>query len=316
MKTALWPFSSDSYKIFQLLLTDPRITERSLAREFNVTEKTIGNWLRYAFNNVIVRTPVFRRKSFINFREYIYFVRARDPDEFYESLINKNNGILFCSVQTGFSNLQIVSTGEINLKEEVVFSGTRSDYHVSIPPKRDFSESFRLMEEKLNSIGDLNPSPSPLIWRNEYYTKWNEDMEKIYLQLFNDMRKPFRQILRETGVDFQIFKKWLKDRDEFGQTIIMYFPDGVSAYQPTTYCIETEHDSLLIDLFSNLPVSCYFYRLDDRLLMKLYLPYTTKGKKVVRNILRALRKKELVQDYANSIDEYYYTPGKTPFVED
>ena len=41
----------------------------------------------------------------------------------------------------------------------------------------------------------------------------------------------------------------------------MYFPDGLSAYQPTVYCLETDHDYLLIDIFSSLPVPAVFFRI-------------------------------------------------------
>ena len=99
---------------------------------------------------------------------------------------------------------------------------------------------------------------------------------------------------------------WIRNRDDFSQTITMYFPEGLNTYQPTVFCVESEYDSVLIDLFSWLPVSTVFYRVEDKLLISFYLPYNLEGRYIVREVLSTLRKKELVTNYTNSIVEYYF----------
>lgn len=268
--------------------------------------KTGESWINSALRKQIIGIPVFRRYSFLNFKEYFYFIRTADPYGLYENLISENDDLMYFCVQTGLSNFQIISTQEIDPKGEIVLSGCRSDYYVTVPPKTTLENSISTILKKLKNINEENIKPSPLVFRESHYEKWDKGMEAIYRELRNNMRKPFLQVIKNTGTYSNKIAKWMKSRDEFGQTIITYFPQGVAAYQLSIFCIETEYDSLLIDLFSSFPVSTIFYRLDNCVMMSIYLPYTLEGRAIVHKVLSELRKKELVGEYTNSITEYHY----------
>ena len=307
MRSSFWPHTVDTYDLFRVVLENPRIPKNHISRKFNVKNpKTGASWINSALRKQIIGVPVFRRKSFTNFREYFYFIRTADPHGLYENLISENDNLMYFCVQTGLSNFQIISTQEIDPKGEIVFSGSRSDYYVTVPPKTTLENSISTILKKLKNISEENIKPSPLVYHKSHYEKWDKGMESIYRELHNDMRKPFLQVIKNTGTYSNKIAKWMKSRDEFGQTIITYFPQGVAAYQLSTFCIETEYDSLLIDLFSSFPVSTIFYRLDNRVMMSIYLPYTLEGRSIVHRALSELRKKELVGEYTNSITEYHY----------
>ena len=304
-----WQYSVDPYDIFAYLVQNPRIPKASIARKFNVNPKTGTLWWDAAVSKQIIRLPIFRRKSFLNFREYFYFLNVEDPYSIYEELRTNTEGIMFYSVQTGFSNFQIVTTKKITPPGDIVLTGERSDYYVSIPPNCSFEMSISLIKEKLSNIDKFNPTPSPLVYHDRVF-EWDTVMEQIYQKLYNNFRRPIREILRTTDAYSDKVIEWIRNRDTFGDTIIMYFPEGLPAYQPATYCIETEYqyDSLIIDLFSSFPVSTIFYRLHDKLMISMFLPFALEGKKITRRILSVLRKKELVGKYTNSIDEYFNSP--------
>lgn len=308
MRTRFWSYHVDPYDIFLCLLNNPRIPKSEIARRFNVNHKTGNKWFEAAIKQQIIRLPIFRRKSFFNFREYFYFLNVKDPHELYVEMQSNLEGIMFYSVQTGFSNFQIVSAKKMTPPGKVVLSGERSDYHVTIPPNCTFETSISSIEKKLSTLSTVNSSPSPLVYHDEIFEEWDDLAEQIYQKLYNSFRRPIKEILRTTDAYSDKIIKWLRNRDRFGHTIIMYFPEGLAAYQPTTYCIETEYDSLLIDLFSWLPVSTIFYRLNRKMIMNVFLPFNVEAKQLIRRILSVLGKKELVADYTNSIDEYGYRP--------
>jgi len=308
VRHAPWSYSVDPYEIFTYLMENPRIPKIEIARKFNVNPKTGQIWWDAAIQRGIIRLPIFRRKSFLNFREYFYFLNVEDPHELYEEMQSNLDGIMYYSVQTGFSNFQIVSTKKINPPGEIVLFGERSDYYVSTPRNCTFQTSISLIEKKLSSLDLFKPTLSPLVYHNEVFEEWDNLMERIYQKLYDNFRRPIREILRTTNAYSDKIMEWIRNRDTFGHTIIMYFPEGLAAYQPTTYCIETEHDSVLIDLFSCFPVSTIFYRLNKKLMISTFLPFTLEGKLIARKTLSVLRKKELAGKYTNSIDEYYYSP--------
>jgi hypothetical protein len=307
---SLWPYKVDPYELFRLISETPRMRKKSISYRFKVNEKTGVNWWNEAIRRGIIRPPIFRRKSFLNFREYFYFLQVDDPHELYTKS-KENKDLMFFSVQTGFSNFQIVSPAEINLKDNIVVSGERSDFYVTVPRNCSFETSISVIQDKLKNIDTVKRVPSPLIYRNEVF-KWDELDEKIYLELFNSFRKSYRTILKNTGVYSKRILHWLRNCNQFGQTIVMYFPQGIGAYQPTIFFVKTDNDSLLIDLFSCFPVSTVFFRIGEYLVFKVYLPFVLNGETPYRSIpyimLNFLKKKKLVKNYTNSIDQYYYRP--------
>ena len=88
----------------------------------------------------------------------------------------------------------------------------------------------------------------------------------------------------------------------------MYFPEGERAYQCMLFAVETEYDSLLLDLFSELPTSAVFCKVDRFVLMALYIPFLYIAQSMIRRVLSYLQKKELIHRYINSIIEYSYRP--------
>ncbi len=216
--------------------------------------------------------------------------------------------VMYCTVQSGFADMQIISKAPLNLEEEVILSGERSDYYVSTPKDQMFEKANQIMERKLKTIDDFEPTPSPLTLRKEPYSQWDDLDEAIYLSLTNDLRKPWAHVLKESGAYNDKIINWFRTRDQFGHTITMYFPNGESTYQCMLFAIETKNDSLLMDLFSELPTSVVFCRLEDFVLMTLYIPFLYIAQSMVRRILSLLQKMELIDSYINSIIEYSYRP--------
>ncbi len=311
MKMDFWPYSVDTYDLFLLLKKNPRITKHTIAKNFHVNDKTAASWLDACFKKKILLTPEFRKKAFINFREYFYYLNVRDPHRVYEKLIDHENeirdDIIHFSVQTGFCNFQIVSNKELDFSEEITHSGARSDYFISAPKNVTFRESIEIIRGKLSAIETIKVKSSPLVYHDSLYKGWNETSEKIYMEFSENLRKSFKAVLKNTGATRNTILDWIKKRNRFGHTILMYFPDGLSAYQPTVYCLETDHDYLLIDIFSSLPVPAVFFRIGEKLMMKIYLKNDSlEGKYISFKVMSDLRKKELVKDYTNSVVQYYY----------
>jgi len=306
VKSTFWPYSKDPYEIFELLIEDPRMTKLQMARRFKVNPNTLVTWWNSAIDNRIILLPIFRRKSFKNFREFFYFLKTEDPHKLFEVLQIQDLPISYFSVQTGFCNFQIVAKEPIEPRGEVALSGERSDYFVTVPPKREFRESVRRIDAMLRNLDVLKPRKSPLKYRDEEYTPWDEKDEAIYWEICNNLRIPFASVVQSAKTYNDKAWAWFRNREEFGDTMTFFFPRGESAYIPSLYVIDTNHDSLLIDIFSQLPATTVFYRIGGKVLMLAYLPFTSEGRSIVRKTLSILEKEELVTGYTNSIIEYHY----------
>ena len=306
MKSTSWKYSKDPYEIFKLVIGNPRITKKEMAKNLAVSPSTLDIWWKFAIENRFIILPIFRRKSYLNFREYFYFVKSDNPHQFFES-IQENKNVLYCSVQTGFADIQIISKSEINFEEEIVLSGPRSNYYVSIPPSCTYEESISRIEKRFKKIEKVL-SESPLKFFKKSYGPWDDLDEAIFWSFSNNVRKKFKCVMEETGAYSDKILKWFRKRHKFGDTIVMFFPEGENYYQLTLYVIETKYDNIIIDLFSQLPTPSVFYRIDKSLIMAIYISFPFAARSLVRRILGFLKKEKLVSNYTNSIVEYGYRP--------
>ena len=306
MVSTLWRFSKDPYEIFKLVLESPRTTKKEMAKNLKVSPSSFDVWWKFAIENQIIIPPVFRRKSYLNFREYFYFVETDDPHKFFKN-VQKNDNVTYCSVQTGFANIQIISKSEIDLDEKIIFSGPRSNYYVSIPPNCTYQDSISNINKKLQDIKKIR-SESPLKFFKKSYGPWDDLDEALYWSFCNNVRKRFTHVMEETGAYSDKILGWFRNRDRFGDTITMFFPEGERYYQLTLYVIETRYDNILIDIFSQLPTSSIFYRVDKYLVMSIYISFPFEARSLVWRILSLLKEKKLVKNYTNSIVEYGFRP--------
>lgn len=304
-KSVVWKHSRSPYEIFELVTRNPRITQREISRKFNINLKTAFTWWSHAIDRRIIIPPVFRRKSYSNFREYFYFLNVDDPHILYNNL-KEDKKISYISIESGFANFFVISQQPITPEGDVRLKGFRSDYYVSIPPDQPFETAISKIQKKLENVDRVEDSPSPLVQREYPFEPWDEKDEAIFQSICNDVRKPFSHVLRETSMYSDKVFKWFKRRNEFGQIFSMFFPEGDSSYVLMRYLVETKMDSLLIDIFSEFPTSTTFCRVSDKLVIALYLPFSVEGRKIVREILSFLKRRELVDGYTNSFVEYYY----------
>jgi len=301
-----WNHTQSPYRMFEFLLENARMPKSLMARKLGINPNTLYSWFDEAIEKRIIIPPIFRRKAFLNFKEYLYFLVVKHPHLLYEELQNSENISYFC-VQTGFANFQIISSTPIKLDEsEIVLEGVRSDYHVTIPSECTFENSVSSIWKKMENLKSLEEKESPLKFHKKRYKPWDKVDEKIYWLVRDNFRKPFREIIADLDTYSDKVLNWFRNRDQFGHTITMYFPHGESFYQPSLFSIKTDNDALLIDLFSCLPVSNVFYRINDRLMMWINLPYLLEARILVRKVLCVLKKKELVEEYSNSVIEYFY----------
>lgn len=299
-------FPRDLYSIFMHVLEEPRVSLSEIARRMGIDKRTASAWWKIAVENRIIVPPMIRKKSFLNFREYVYFLRVKDPAKLFRKLEGCTD-IIYYMVQTGFSNFGITSTCPIDPPGDVILSGERSDYYVSVPPNCTFQESVEVIQQKLMSLDKVQNKPSSLVYHDTHYL-WDEKDEALYGEFCNDLRKPLSSVMRKTHTYSDKIMSWLRRRNEFGQILTFYLPDGESMYLPSLYMIKTDYDSLVIDLFSQLPVTSTFYRVGRQLVMSIHVPFPFIVRSLVRNVLSRLQDESLIEGYDNTIVEYHYRP--------
>jgi hypothetical protein len=96
----------------------------------------------------------------------------------------------------------------------------------------------------------------------------------------------------------------------------LYYRESLPAYDACLFMFKTEHEDFIIDLFSQLSTTCWFYRVSDNLIAETLLEKSSGGKENIhtRNVtelqipllVRDLVRKEILKSEAHAKAKCYW----------
>jgi hypothetical protein len=262
------------WAVYNLLNETPRIDCKAIGKALGLDRKTATRILTEALEQGYIVGPHLRKKSYRNFPEYVYFLKAPERIDLYERF-KKNDRVTYHAKVIGFSDVWAVAKTSLDLYPEceVVAQGRRSDYLLSHALNCSWDDSFSTMK---NMIRDFDPSTYSM--KNYLQTHWNEttewsDTDEILFQEMKyDLRKALEPLLKEKyHIGCGSAYEWLRKLCNYCTIATSYFPEGISAYDPYLFMFETEYEDFIVDLFSQLPVSTFFFRVDNKLILYIHV---------------------------------------------
>ena len=261
--------------------------------------------------------PNIRKRSYSNFREYVYFVRCKDPLELYLKY-SKDERIVYHAVMDGFANLWVISKEEIDIEGDVLISGLRSDYHISFAPNHSWKTAIKIMEEKTEKFDPDKYVPKGTIQTHWDETiEWDEKDEDLFRYFKYDLRKPLDPIRKEHQITSYKAWGWLKKLPECCTVYTRYFPEGILGYDPYIYVFETDYEDFIIDLFSELPTSTLFFKVSNKLILLAYVqresvrngsnrPISDVNELHIPLLVRSLLKRRIIKSEEHAIVNYHW----------
>ena len=218
----------------------------------------------------------------------------------------------------GSPNLWVISKEEIDIEGNVLVGGLRSDYHVSLPPNHSWKTSVKNMNKRVEES-----DPDDHQSKNTLRTHWNETIEwtkkdeKLFREFKYNLRKPLTPIMKKHYIFKDEIEQFFNKLPECCSIITEYYPESISAYDPYLYIFETDYEDFLIDLFSQLPTSCWFFKVSDRLILYTYLDrelLRSGGKRRISDVsklhipllTRNLLKKGFIRNKIQAIVDYHW----------
>jgi len=258
--------------IFEMVFDDPRIKLNALAKMLELDWRTIKQRILEALELQIIVGPHLRKRSYENLREYMYFLNCKNPVEPFLRLREDMN-ITYHAKATGFCNLWIISRKKIDFDEQIIVEGFCSDYHVSFAPDRTWGTAIQIIQEKAESFDPQNYIPQGIIkprWGKTI--EWDEKDEMLYRYFKYNMRKPVGPAMEEYQISGGKLYDFFNKLPETCTIATGYFPDTLSGYDPFLYMFETDYEDFLIDLFSELPTTSFFFKASDKLFVYVHVP--------------------------------------------
>ncbi len=302
--------------IYELICGNPRIEVTAISKELKKDWATASNRVREAFDKGYIIGPQIRERSYSNLGEYVYLVNCQDPLEMFLQYTEDQN-IVYHARMDGFANLWVISKEKIVIEGNILVGGLRSDYHISYAPDHSWKTSMEIMWEKVRNF-----SPEDYQQKGIIKTHWDEPIEwskndKILCQeLKHDLRKPLTPIMKKYGISGEKTWNWLKRLPECCTILTQYCPDTISTYDPYLYMFETDYEDFIVELFSELPTSCLFFKVSEKLILHAYLRKELLGKSnlpifdinklYIPLLTRELLKRNIIQKREYSVVDYYW----------
>jgi hypothetical protein len=258
-------------QIFELWHETPRISNKDMWEILGVMYRTLRERVTNAVDLGYIVGPQIRKKSFKNFPEHVCLADCMYPGEMYKKYA-ENKGVIYHAIMDGFATFLIISRKELNIKGSL-FSGLRTDYLMSFPPYRDWDESVVYMR---NMIEQFNPDAyTPKNYITNHWNKtveWPDEYETLYQEFKYNLRLPFDPIARDKhNIYGRVAYEWLERLSEYCTVFTSYFPQTIKGYEPYVYLFETDYEDFIIDLFSQLPSTVWFFKVADKLLLYTWM---------------------------------------------
>lgn len=303
--------------IYELLWSgNPRIFIKDIAAILHIDSRTASKRIQEAFDLGYIVGPHVRKRSYAAMKEYIYFLDCKTPFETYLQY-SKDATTIYHARMVGFANTWIVSGKELDIEGDVKVEGLRSDYFNTFAPNHSWEKSIQIMQKMVEHFTPNNYEPKGIIKTHWDETiDWDSECENLYREFKYDLRKPLTPIMKKHLISGQKIYEFLKKLNEYCTISINYFPESVFTYDPYLFMFETEYEDFIIDLFSQLPTSSFFFKVSDRLFMRTYgekqflrhgnLPIAQVAQLRIPLLMRDLLRKGIIQSEDHAIIEYYW----------
>ncbi|MGC1121127.1 MAG: hypothetical protein WBA22_08530, partial [Candidatus Methanofastidiosia archaeon] len=238
-----------------------------------------------------------------------------DPLELYLQY-SEDQDIVYHAGMDGFSNLWVISKKEIEM-DGLLYGGRRSDYYLSFPPDCSWDDSIKNMWNMLQQFDPEEYMPQNLIQTHwDQYVAWNDIDETLFREFKYDLRKPLTPLMKKYYIFSDEINEWLERLPQYCTIATYYFPESMAAYDPYLFMFETDFEDFIIDLFSQLPTTSYFFRVSNRLFAYLFV-----NREFLRNLdagindvsqlhipllIRELKKRKIVRNHARALVAYHW----------
>ena len=310
--------------IYDALDETPRIKTKTLATILGITPVAASRRLKEALDFGYVLSPQLRKRSFSNMKEYMYFFDCSYPFDVYKEYV-KNMDIVYHAVMKGFANFWVISNKEITIDGDIKGYGLRTDYHIAYAVNRSWDETMPVMQKRVAHFDPKDYAPRGIIGSHWDETiEWDAEDEILFGEFKYDLRKKLSPIMKTQLISAGEIYKFFDKMHQCCSVYTQYFPETIAAYDSYLFMFETDYEDFVIDLFSALPTSSFFFKVSNKLFLNAHMKKTFvrdttfKMSDVSRLpiicILDSLLKKKIIRNVDYSIVEYHF--GRDPYPGD
>jgi DNA-binding Lrp family transcriptional regulator len=302
--------------IYEAYYKTPRIKIKRLSKELKSRPSDASRRVKEAIEQGYIVGPHIRKMSFLNFKEIMYFVKCEDPIALCKKL-KKNKYVIYHELLDGFADVRIITTKEIDIDGEIVLKGVRSDYLISFAPLRTWIAAIKIIQKMIQDFDPAQYVPQGLIETHwDEPIEWDEQDEILYKVFKYGLRKPLTPLMVKYHISKDKITQWLKRLSECCTVYTCYFPESIDNYDSYIFMFETDYVDFIVELFSQLPTTVWFFTVADKLFVYLWVERGSMKnvnfrKPKINNlqiplIVRDLLNKGIIKSKAHAAIQYFW----------
>jgi hypothetical protein len=315
MKVGLEQKKREYRILFDLLNTEARTSYSEIADVLGVDIRTARERFKEAIEKGYITVPQIRKKSFSNLKNHVHLIRSDDPIGLFEELA-EDRRVIHHGLLDGFCDLIVTAKEKLDIKGTIC-EGPSSDYYISCPPNQPWEISNQSMWDMVRTFNPNNYTPKGYIKTHwDELAEWSDTDEILFWEFKFNFRKSLDPIAKKRRLWKGIVYDWLKRLPRYCTILTCYFQESLSAYVPYLFMFETDYEDFIIDLFSQLPTTCWFQRVSDKLIAHMWtlmIPVKQENTRVrdipelqISLLIRDLRKKEILKSEAHAMFNCYW----------
>lgn len=265
--------SQEKYRtLYELLWENPRLQIRSTAAQLGESERILRAQIEKALSQWYIVGPEARKKSYLNMQEFHYFIRSEeDADSKYLDYC-EDPRIISLVRTLGHFDLWIASREEMDFEGDILVKGVRSDIYVSKPPVHSWADALKSMREKVDAFDYSYTQKGYIQTHWDETVEWSEEDELMYQYFKFNLRKRHHKLKDAHGISTFRIKEWFSTLPQNCTIFTIYFPESFPCYISYLFMFETDYEDFIIDLFSEIPTTSFFFKVSDKLFAQFYLP--------------------------------------------
>ena len=307
-------WKKDCRKAFEVVEQTPHIRPKAISKELNMRPTTAGALLKDAINQGYIFGPQLIKKSYKNFAEHIHLSICKDPYEMFKNYKGEKD-VIFHAIMDGFANFRIVSRKKLDINSLIY--GLRTDYLISVPPDRDWGQSTTHMRTMVQQFDLKEYTPKNYItarWNEEI--EWTELDEILYNEFKYNVRRPVAHVMKKLNIQRDVIKDWFEKVPDYCTVFTSFYPETINNYEPYVYVFKTDYEDFIIEVFSELPTTVWFFKVCDNLMVYTWIDRGSMNKancslsEISRLhiflVIEDLLKKEIIKSEQHAIDQCYW----------
>ena len=307
--------------MYEAIYEEPRIFIKKIGELLHISPDRVSTKMQKAVMQGWFSKPQIRARSYRNLIEFVYFLRCKNPSEYFCEFVD-NEKIIYHALTGGCTNMWVVAKEELDFSCQNVVSGPRSDYYVSFAPNQSWETAIQKMRNMVKEFNPRDYEPQGLIkehWKETI--PWDSEYKALFTEFNYDLTRPITPIMKKNLISWKKVKKWMENLSAYCTIITNYYPGGIKSYDPYLFMLETDYEDFIVNLFSELPTTALFFKVSNKLFMLAYvkaeyirvLAAQTHIKRLhIPNLVIDLLKKGVILSENHGTVECYWNSGDAP----